>query len=83
MRKGIINATPDSFSDGGDCFEVDAAVRHAQQLIEAGAHILDIGGQSTNPRSTMISAEEELKRVLPLIQALRSDTNSAWMKVNQ
>lgn len=77
---GVINATPDSFSDGGDFFDIETAVRHAKELVEGGAHILDIGGQSTNPRSTLLSAEEEVKRVVPLVQALRSEANCAWMK---
>jgi len=77
---GVINVTPDSFSDGGDFYKVEDAIKQAKKLVEDGAHILDIGGQSTNSRSTMLSAEEELKRVVPLIQSLRSKSNLSWME---
>jgi dihydropteroate synthase len=65
---GILNVTPDSFSDGGDFFGPDAAVRRAMQMIEEGADIIDIGGESSRPGSEPISAEEELRRVLPVIE---------------
>lgn len=68
---GIVNVTPDSFSDGGFFYDPDAAVAHARSLIAQGAHILDIGGESTRPGSAAVSADEELKRVLPVIEALR------------
>lgn len=66
---GIVNATPDSFSDGYPSLK--AALDHAVSLIEAGAHILDIGGESTRPGSSSVSLEEELRRTLPLIRELR------------
>ena len=69
---GIINVTPDSFSDGGDFNSLDSAVTQAKKLIEDGADILDIGGQSTRPGATQISATEELDRVIPVIAAVRS-----------
>jgi dihydropteroate synthase len=67
---GILNVTPDSFSDGGCYFETSAAVDHALQLIEAGAGILDIGGESTRPGSDGVGVEEELRRVIPVITAI-------------
>jgi len=67
---GVVNVTPDSFSDGGLCASTENAVRHATQLIEEGADMLDIGGESTRPGSTPVSVEEELRRVLPVVQAL-------------
>lgn len=68
---GILNVTPDSFSDGGNFHEVDAALRHAEELILAGADILDIGGESTHPGYEMISAQDEIKRVLPVLRAVK------------
>jgi dihydropteroate synthase len=67
---GIVNVTPDSFSDGGDYLDVDAAVEHALQLVEDGADILDIGGESTRPGAALVPADEELKRVIPVIERL-------------
>lgn len=67
---GILNVTPDSFSDGGDHNEVQAAVDHALQMIGEGADIIDVGGESTRPGFDEVSAEEELKRVIPVIKAL-------------
>lgn len=69
---GIVNVTPDSFSDGGRFLAVDAAVAHAERLIAEGADILDIGGESTRPGATPVSLEEELARVIPVIEALRA-----------
>ena len=68
---GIVNATPDSFSDGGQHLRRDAAITHAQQLIAEGADILDIGGESTRPGAQPVSVREELERVLPIIEGLR------------
>lgn len=67
---GIVNVTPDSFSDGGHFFDRQIAIDHAQKLIADGADILDIGGESTRPYSDPVSAEEELRRVLPVIEAI-------------
>lgn len=72
---GIVNVTPDSFSDGGCFLSVSKAVEHALQLVEEGAAILDIGGESTRPYSQPVGAEEELRRVVPVIQALRQQTS--------
>lgn len=68
---GILNTTPDSFSDGGRYIEIDAAVRHARAMVEDGADIIDIGGESTRPGSEKVGLEEELHRVLPVIRAIR------------
>jgi dihydropteroate synthase len=68
---GIVNVTPDSFSDGGRHFAPEAAINHARRLIEEGADILDIGGESTRPGSAPVSTQEELDRVLPVIEGLR------------
>lgn len=67
---GIVNATPDSFSDGGRCFSAAAAVEHALRLAEAGAEIIDIGGESTRPQAEPVPEAEEIRRVLPVIEAL-------------
>jgi len=69
---GILNVTPDSFSDGGQFNSLEAALVQAHHLINAGAHILDVGGQSTRPQAGEISVEAELQRVVPVIQAVRS-----------
>ena len=68
---GIVNVTPDSFSDGGQHFQRDAALAHAHQLIAEGADIIDIGGESTRPGAQPIGVQEELDRVLPIIEGLR------------
>jgi len=68
---GIVNVTPDSFSDGGLHLQKEAALAHARQLISEGADIIDIGGESTRPGSQPISIQQELDRVLPIIEGLR------------
>lgn len=68
---GIVNVTPDSFSDGGEHADTDSAVAHAQQLIAEGAQILDLGAESTRPGADAVSGAEELKRLLPVVEALR------------
>jgi dihydropteroate synthase len=67
---GILNVTPDSFSDGGLFDRPDAALRHAESMIAAGASILDVGGESTRPGATPVSTQEELDRVLPVVRAI-------------
>ncbi len=67
---GILNVTPDSFSDGGLYSDVDAAVEHALDLLRNGADIIDVGGESTRPGSVPVSAEEELRRIVPVIVEL-------------
>lgn len=68
---GILNVTPDSFSDGGRFDSQDQALRHAEEMIEAGADIIDIGGESTRPSHTPLGEDDELKRVIPMIEAIR------------
>lgn len=70
---GILNVTPDSFSDGGRFFEVARALEQARRLVAEGADIIDIGGESTRPGAQAVSAEEELRRVVPVIQAIRRE----------
>jgi dihydropteroate synthase len=72
---GIVNVTPDSFSDGGEWFERDAAIAHGRQLAEQGASILDVGGESTRPFSDPVPEDEERARVVPVIAAL-ADTGA-------
>jgi len=67
---GVLNVTPDSFSDGGKFFSLDRAVAHAEQMIAEGADIIDIGGESTRPASAFVSEAEELQRVIPVIERL-------------
>lgn len=69
---GILNVTPDSFYDGGRYTSLEKAVQHAQSLIAAGATIIDVGGESTRPGAVSVSLEQELARVIPVIQALKS-----------
>ena len=68
---GIVNVTPDSFSDGGAFLDVDAAVQHGRELVRQGADLLDIGGESTRPGAHPVCAEEEIRRVIPVIRRLR------------
>ena len=72
---GIINVTPDSFSDGGQFFAVDQALQQARKLIAEGASMLDIGGESTRPGSSYVEIEEEIQRVVPVIKAIRKESN--------
>jgi dihydropteroate synthase len=71
LLMGIVNVTPDSFSDGGAYFDAERAIRHGKQLVSQGADILDIGGESTRPGAEPVDAEEEKRRVLPVIEGLR------------
>jgi dihydropteroate synthase len=72
---GVVNVTPDSFYDGGHYFDPNAAIKHAFRLVEEGADLVDIGGQSTRPGSKPVGVEEEFRRVLPILNALRKHTN--------
>lgn len=69
---GILNVTPDSFSDGGKFNNLDAALRHAEEMIKEGTDIVDIGGESTRPGHIVISEEEEIARVVPIIEAVKA-----------
>src|SRR5262245_17209889 len=72
---GIVNVTPDSFSDGGHYLETAAAAAHARRLIDEGADLLDVGGESTRPGSQPVTPDEELRRVLPVIEDLAGKSN--------
>jgi dihydropteroate synthase len=72
---GVVNVTPDSFSDGGKYLGLEAAVSHGLAMVEAGADLLDVGGEATGPRATPVTAEDELRRVIPVIEALAARTS--------
>ncbi|EOB6679044.1 dihydropteroate synthase [Vibrio vulnificus] len=78
---GILNVTPDSFSDGGQFNALDAALVQAERMIAAGVSIIDIGGESTRPGAPEVSLEEELKRVIPAIQAIRQK-HDVWISID-
>ncbi|MED4988390.1 dihydropteroate synthase [Geobacillus sp. NFOSA3] len=73
MIMGIVNVTPDSFSDGGRFYDIDRAVEHAKRLVADGADIIDIGGESTRPGAEKVSLEEELRRVIPVVKAVAQE----------
>jgi dihydropteroate synthase len=77
MIMGVLNVTPDSFSDGNEFFEFEAAVERGIQMEAEGADIIDVGGESTRPGADAVSVEEELRRVVPVIEKLRASTNVA------
>jgi dihydropteroate synthase len=79
---GIVNVTPDSFSDGGMFDDAGAAVKHGLQLLEEGADVLDVGGESTRPGSDPVGEEEELGRVLPVVEGLRREAPEAILSVD-
>ncbi|KKL92533.1 hypothetical protein LCGC14_1883730, partial [marine sediment metagenome] len=70
---GILNVTPDSFSDGGEFIAADAALAQAKRMVADGAGIIDVGGESTRPGAKVVSVEEEIARVVPVIQAIHSE----------
>lgn len=78
---GILNVTPDSFSDGGRHAAIDAAIAHAQQMIAEGAAIIDVGGESTRPGAPSVEAQEELRRVIPVIRELRGAWDG-WISID-
>ena len=78
---GIVNVTPDSFSDGGMFEDADAAVRHGLRLLEEGADLLDVGGESTRPGSEPVGSEEEASRVVPVLEGLRREAPEAILSV--
>lgn len=79
---GVLNVTPDSFSDGGQFNSLRAAFKQAQQMVKDGADILDIGGQSTRPNAEEVTLEEELARVVPVIEALRKEASLAQVPIS-
>lgn len=79
---GIVNVTPDSFSDGGDFYTIDKAFKHSLKLIEQGADILDIGGESTRPGAEAVSTEEEVRRVVPLVERIRESNRNIQISID-
>jgi dihydropteroate synthase len=78
---GVVNVTPDSFYDGGKYFDQNSAIEHALRLVEEGADLLDFGGQSTRPGSQPVGVEEEIARVLPIVQAVRAQSE-IWISID-
>ena len=70
---GILNVTPDSFSDGGSYTDLDLAIKHAKEMVEEGVDIIDVGGESTRPGHKFVSSEEEIKRIVPVIKSLKKE----------
>ncbi|MGO2505813.1 dihydropteroate synthase [Psychrobacter alimentarius] len=80
---GILNVTPDSFSDGGQFTAIDKAVAHCQQMIADGATIIDIGGESTRPNANIVATNDEIQRVVPVVQAIRQHCgDEVWLSVD-
>ena len=83
---GILNVTPDSFSDGGQFTAIDSAITHAKDMIGAGATIIDIGGESTRPNAAIVATNEELQRVVPVVKAIRQQLGSLskdiWLSID-
>ena len=79
---GIVNVTPDSFSDGGKFFSPEDAISHASKLIRQGADIIDIGGESTRPGAEQISESEELRRVIPVIEKIRFENPKKLISID-
>jgi dihydropteroate synthase len=79
---GIVNVTPDSFSDGGEFLQADAAVAHGLELVREGAEILDVGGESTRPGADPVSEQEELRRVIPVIEGFAAADTKAQISID-
>jgi dihydropteroate synthase len=79
---GVLNVTPDSFSDGGSFLAAEAAIAHGRRLIDEGAAILDVGGESTRPGADPVDAREEIARVLPVIEGLAGELGSAQLSID-
>src|ERR687894_2550698 len=79
---GVLNVTPDSFSDGGEFFNVEPAVVQAEKMFDEAAQVIDVGGESTRPGSDPVSPEEELRRVLPVIQGILSARPEAIVSID-
>ena len=75
---GILNVTPDSFSDGGKWDDLDRARKHVEEMIRDGADIIDVGGESTRPGHVKISVQEEIERVVPYIQMIKEDFDARY-----
>ena len=80
---GILNVTPDSFSDGGQFDGIDSVLAHCQAMIESGASIIDIGGESTRPNAQAVMTDEEMRRVIPVVQAIRTHFgDEIWLSID-
>ena len=79
---GVLNVTPDSFSDGGQFNEIDSAILHVDKMLKNGADIIDIGGESTKPGSEPVSANEESKRIIPIIKAIKNEYKDILISVD-
>jgi dihydropteroate synthase len=79
---GILNTTPDSFSDGGEYTSVERALTHAEAMIQAGAAVVDIGGESTRPGAEDVSIDTELRRVIPIIEGIRAKHPDLWISID-
>jgi len=79
---GVVNVTPDSFSDGGSFYDPQAAIEHGLQLVREGADILDIGGESTRPGASMVPVDEEIARIVPVIKGVRAALPDLWISVD-
>ena len=79
---GVLNVTPDSFSDGGQFNEIDSAILHVDKMLKNGADIIDIGGESTKPGSEPVSDSEELKRIVPIIKAIKNEYEDILISVD-
>lgn len=79
---GVLNVTPDSFSDGGRWFDVDDAVTHGRRMLDEGADVIDVGGESTRPGAAPVSEDEELARIIPVVESLRDDVTAAGARLS-
>jgi dihydropteroate synthase len=79
---GVLNVTPDSFSDGGRFFDTECAAAHAAEMLDDGADIIDIGGESTRPGGAQVTTEEELRRIVPVVESLRAQLPGAIISVD-
>lgn len=80
---GILNVTPDSFSDGGEFNAIDKAIAHCREMLEAGATIVDIGGESTRPNAQKVALDEEIRRVIPVVESIRQHFgNEIWLSID-
>lgn len=79
---GVLNVTPDSFSDGGRWFDVDDAVAHGRRMLDEGADVIDVGGESTRPGAAPVSEAEEIARIVPVVESLRADVIDAGARLS-
>src|SRR4028119_2102167 len=79
---GILNVTPDSFSDGGQFFDPERAVAHAREMLADGAGIIDVGDESTRPGGALVSTEEELRRIVPVVERIHAELPHAVISVD-